>query len=328
MDRFILRQAGGFQTRTELIHEAVESLVTELSYPPAPPEPPQAVHGIDYHEAGGSVDSGSESKSSQREPRVGFSLSDTRLTVCDSCVTVPMPTSGVPDDPLFGLHNRDYPALWVGSLLSHVTHQGLVELNDFVTRLKEEAWKYAEALGDLETRTSGKLTVMFPTNRAKPQSAEDGFIAFAFGTVKHDNGDLEMRGPLYQWKICNALVHDSCLRVGLTEEGVSLIKQLRGMTAEIPHEEGHARVFSEYIRSHAPQDWLCLSRLLREVADEPNRQELVERLRAHYRSWGDNQAATNTAGYVSRGREWGFMALKQREGRYVLTDFGREMIDE
>jgi hypothetical protein len=33
-------------------------------------------------------------------------------------------------------------------------------------------------------------------------------------------------------------------------------------------------------------------------------------------------------GYVARGREWGLIEPKQVDGRYWLTDFGRQQLEE
>jgi hypothetical protein len=226
------------------------------------------------------------------------------------------------------MHNRDYPSLWIASLISETTVESPVNLEAFCKTLTARAWEFAEVLLALEGQTGEKLTAMFPTNKNKPQSAEDAFLTFALGTIRAKPRGNVARGPLYQWKLCTITMEDDAPHIGLTTEGRELLMRLEGLTAQTPHAPEHARPFLRHIELHAREDWRCFRWLIDLVIEEPRRPELMERLRERNSEWSDTQVATNLAGYVARAREWGIIEQKLFNGTYRLTEFGKGISNE
>ena len=73
------------------------------------------------------------------------------------------------------------------------------------------------------------------------------------------------------------------------------------------------------------EDASWLSIFMHVLGTEPTREELV----SHFTTeWPGAAAATNAAGYVSRGREWGLVEPRMKGDRYTLTDRGRREVEE
>ena len=47
---------------------------------------------------------------------------------------------------MLGLHNRDYPSIWVARLLAERSQDGPVPAQDFFAEATREAWRYAHRL--------------------------------------------------------------------------------------------------------------------------------------------------------------------------------------
>lgn len=341
IDEAIVAGLGGYSTRTEFFRDAAEGLLLELKYEPAPAEPrvrqePVPVPTTSIRTSGkdGNAAVRLAADTEDADRRVDASpiddLSATALHLAAEGEPLADGEAEVEDEPLFGMHNRDFPSLWVAYRLAERAASGPVPYELFVERATEEAWDYAEALRGLAEAGGQKLTALFPTNRAKPQSAADAFKAFAVGSVMDGNHrSLRAEGPLFSWRVCQAKRSPAGeLLIGLTSDGWRLLRGLDGISLQLPHAPELARTFLEHLRRHAPGDWWGFRAVVAAVADQPNRLELVETFQRARPDWGANVAATNAQGYVARAREWGLVQPKQIGGRYTLTEFGTEYLTE
>lgn len=355
LDESLQERLGGFETRAEFIREAVENMLLELKYEPAQPElhPALEEHDTVLHrrEAESVIPfwrtdeqpdpveipalsslSGGNAQSARSSNRWTVdSMSDLTATL----LSAPSPGAIIEDgaaevvnDPLFGLHNRDYPSIWAAHQLAALTREGPVPLSTFFDEVTRRAWLYAEALRPLEQGLRRKLTVMFPRNPRKPQSAEEGFRDFAVGSVttKSRNGRPVASGPLFSWKACQ-LHQNGQLMLGLTDLGYELLAALDGISLDTPHSPEMAERFFAHLRRHAPGDWWGFETALDAVAEEPDRNALLAYFKAAQPHWSDAVVGTNSQGYVGRGREWGLIEPRQIRGRYFLTAFGRRVLE-
>jgi hypothetical protein len=342
IDEAIVSGLGGYSTRTEFFRDAAEGLLVELKYEPAPAEPTE---GRESFSAAAVSDKASVEDRANAKVRVPVETDDVDsslgVTRIDdiSATALHLPFEGQPlaegeaevdDEPLFGMHNRDFPSLWVAFRLAEQTASGPVPYELFVKGATEEAWAYAEALSGLGEAGGQKLTALFPTNRAKPQAAADAFRTFAIGSLVDGNHlSLRAEGPLFSWRVCQATRSSAGdLLIGLTTDGLHLLRGLEGISLELPHAPALARTFLQHLRRHATADWWGFRTVVAAAANEPNRLELVETFQRERPDWSPNVAATNAQGYVARAREWGLLQPKQIGGRYALTEFGTEYLIE
>lgn len=337
VDELLIRGVGGYRSRQEFIRDAVEALVLELSYAPAPDEPAlrdDALGEVQHRQMVAPIAS-SPPSSARREPpeapplpppdiNVHGMLDFSRLLPTPDVKVVESPGAVVVDEPLFGLHNRDYPSLWLASRLAQATRSSLVDDEDFIAQALKEAWSLGEKLQALEKRTGTRLSSLFPTNRQKSGRAEEAFRNFAFGQVTRLDNGLRASGPLFTWRIVQVQATDS--HIGLTPHGLKLLQQLSGLSAMTPHDRTHAEAFLAHLREHAPADWWGFQTVLREVGKGAARLDLLQRFRAEMPRWTESQVSTNVSGYVARAREWGLLESKQSEGKYLLTEFGGSFI--
>jgi len=231
--------------------------------------------------------------------------------------------------PLFGLHNRDFPSLWALVELGRLTTEGPIPYSEFMTEVADSAWRYGEKLCALEQIGHKGLTGLFPTNPDKREASEGRFLNFGVGEAKATEGGWTTRGPLFQWGVAGIVVSEGVGCMGVTSLGAQLIGEVVGLTPDAPHPRQRAVGFAEFLRASAPDDWWGFQRLLTAVgAGASTRDEVA--IHFHGSRFGDdwtkNEVSTNAAGYVARAREWGFLEQKQQDGRYVLTDFGREQL--
>lgn len=354
LDEALQERLGGFETRTEFVREAIENMLLELKYEPAQPELHPSLKGengiyrdgeaqpeISLHHQVDGHDSGEAPATHHFSPYSGQpalrddysvgvlpSLTATVLTAPTPGAIIKDGIAQVDNEPLFGLHNRDYPSIWAAHQLVELTRDGLVPLSDYLDEVTRRAWSYADALRSLEQRLDRKLTVMFPRNFRKPQSAEEGFRAFAVGSVTNrgSNDHPSASGPLFAWKVCQ-LHLDGQLLIGLTDHGYELLEALDGISLYNPHPPEKAERFFAHLREHAPGDWWGFETILDAVAEEPDRNALLAHFKAAQPDWSDAVVGTNSQGYVGRSREWGLIEPKQVKGRYLLTDFGRRILE-
>ncbi len=344
IDEAIVSGLGGYSTRTEFFRDAAENLLLELKYQPAPDEPralvrPPRSSATPGVEAPSTLRDAESERSMVTNPPLIEGARTTAIGMNDLGATLlRLEREGaamadgeaeVNDDPLFGMHNRDYPSLWVAHRLAERVESGPVPYEAFIDEVTAEAWDYADALRSLETAAGQKLTALFPTNREKPQSAAGGFRAFAIGSVLNGKRDrLGVEGALFAWRVCQVKrAHDGGVLIGLTSEGWQLLRRLEGISLVLPHSAELARTFLSHLRAHSAGDWWGFQTVLAAAAEQPNRLGVIEAFRTARGDWSESVAATNAQGYIARAREWGLVQPKQVAGRYMLTDFGAEYLD-
>jgi Arc/MetJ-type ribon-helix-helix transcriptional regulator len=336
IDRLVDTGAAGYSSRAELIRDAVEAMVLEVTY---------GVDGEPHQRADVSGTAGltspDDSASQPEQQRVKHGVADmggvssalsslraaSMLGPCPPCAIVTDGKAVVSDDRLFGLHNRDYPTLWAAQKVAELTCVAPVPVDDFYRVVAQSAWDFGERLAAFETRGGQKLTALFPTNRSKPESSEGAFLNFAVGSHRRVEGEITARGPLYLWRLCQLVSDGDRLLIGLTHHGVELLESLAELTVEAPHGSELAERFLGYLRRYAPQDWQGFEETVAFLAAGTSRRGLVEAMAAAHSDWTETVAATNAAGYVARGREWGLIAPNQADGKYVLTEVGVKFLE-
>jgi hypothetical protein len=270
-----------------------------------------------------------------------FDLQQTALTAPAPGIVFPVPEGVVADEPLFGLHNRDFPSLWAVVRLCEWTRHEAVPLRQFRSQATEEAWRFSLSLQAREAsqpKSQPRLTALFP----RPNLASTGqelartrwgrgraasraaFEQAALGSVHRDtdSGEPRLHGPLFAWRLAALDSPDTGALVAPTDLAYSLLHRLDGITIEMPHEPGHAYAFFEHLRSHAPGDWDAFALLINGAANNAGRDELIERFQRRF-GWQGTVPQTNLQGYIGRAREWGI--ITPGRGHYELTDLGLDV---
>jgi hypothetical protein len=318
MDAALVAGAGGYSTREEFIAEAVRDKLLELAYEPAPPGPgePANAPAVLIPMTGGRDDTGDRAPPIVMAPT--FDLSETVLRAPASGFSM-AGEAVVQDRPLLGLHNRDYTSIWALSQLAELLRESPQPLAATLSEVTERAWEFAGRVRPHDAGAELKLTALFPTNRAKAQSASGQFRAFAIGTVRESAGRLHGDGPLFVWGALQARHVPNNVEVGLTATGWELLAAVDGISLRLPHAPELAGRYLAYLRQHAPADFAGLVFALRGAAERMARAELIASYQESYPTWTEAQASTNAAGYVARGREWGLIEPKLVERRYRPT---------
>lgn len=361
VDELVLSGRGGYETRQEFFQEAIQNHVLEVKHGSGDggqllldsdlgrPREEREPRSYAARRTSSDAESAAAPVTVRRNdepapaPPLPVALADgpsiepvadlcqTALVAPDRGMTIDAGIARFKHEPLFGLHNRDFPSIWAVRQLAELTRGELIPAPVFFETVTREAWRYAQALVELEKATKVKLTALFPSNLSKPQSAEVGFRAFAIGTIARkpsSDGAFETTGPFFQWQIAQLVKPNGTPHIGLTDAGYNLLTALDGLTLAWPHKPIEAERFLSFLREHAPWDWAGFEHLLAAVADSPNRAELTTRFHEWQPSWSEAVANTNAAGFVARAREWGLIELKLINSRYVLTEFGQSMSDE
>jgi len=326
MDRVLLHGVGGFTTRNEFVREAIESYMLELTHEPAPAEPAEIRERRGRLRPVATMPDEETRSGAAVEDAPALTVGDTALAPIASDTATIGGEAQVAAEPLFGMHNRDYPSLWAAGRLAAYLDKGSITFEEFVERATDDAWAYAAELRLLELELSTKLTALFPTNAEKRQAASGAFRMFAIGSVAVAGSGLRADGPLFLWRVIDVERHDEALAVGLRPEGLELLTQLSGLSLEQPHPREMARIFLAHLQRHAPADYWGFEYVLGIVAQKPTRAELVDAFQRERPDWRESVASTNAQGYVARGREWGLIAPKVVDGRYELTNFGRQVL--
>src|SRR5262245_61184595 len=139
MDAVVLEGRAGLGSRADLIREAVEAMVLELTYgvddaaplasastrpprsaSPPPPDPPLRASAADGADA-----------------ETGTALGLPPRPAALASVSGTPPRS---NGPLFGMHNRDYPSLWVARRLCDLVHAGSCTYDAAVAAVVKQAW--------------------------------------------------------------------------------------------------------------------------------------------------------------------------------------------
>lgn len=275
--------------------------------------------------------------------QLSIHLQFARIAYTERGKVISEPIGTIRHEPMFGLHNRDYPSLWSCMKLVGLTLDDAVMRDELREYLIDDAWEMGAVLTRLEKTADQKLSALFPTNQEKKQSSEEGFMNFAVGNVTTSKtGSVYLSGPLFLWKalaVERRSVGDRAkLFYGLTDGGYELLNAVAGVTPIAPHSTEQAERFFAYLKKHAPADWWGFRTIIESIGKGIDRTTLIMRFhealtrdfprQPPLEAWTETQAATNTAGYVARAREWGLVELKQHRGKYLLTDFGLEAATE
>lgn len=328
MDQLILAGVGGFETRHEFIREAIENLAAELAFDEAPKL--GRLDGIGDRDL--VADLRQEDHRDVRsgpEPAAGLAGVD-KFDWAASAIDAPEPgpflQAGIQqvdgNEPLYGLHNRDYPSIWAARALVAVNGGHPLPFTAYVESVMKDAWQYGKLLRHIGDAMGARTTYLFPTNFKKPQSAEEGFKAFAIGTVIRSDSVVKAGGPLFVWRLAHLEDREGELFIGPSQHLYDLLRGLDGITVREPHDPAYAQVFFDHIRRLSPGDWWGL-RSVFVLADGRARPELLEGLSELRPQWSQSQVQTNAAGYVARLREWGLLEPKLDGGVYLATEFGR-----
>lgn len=354
VDELILAAGGGYGTRQEFLLDAIQNHLVEVKYGPTeegqlhvaagrqlarPDEvpriravtPPPIKRGRRPVSKPYSEEAPTPEALSRGPIEPIEDLAETALLAPGRGAVIEDGVAHAKEEPMFGLHNRDYPSIWAARLLAEQTQGSLVALAEFQRDATDEAWRYAAALQALEKSLRIKLTALFPTNLAKPQAAEEGFKAFAVGAPvrkRNPDGSYEASGPLFNWRAIQIAREDGRLVLGLTAAGWSLVEAMDGLTLAWPHEAEQTERFFAFLGEHAPWDAEGFHWLLQGVAERPNRVELAAHFGRWHPEWTEAMSNTNAAGYVARAREWGLVEPKLVEGRYALTKLGAQRHSE
>lgn len=352
MDQAIVDGRAGLESRAEFIREACEGLLADLSYPPAPPEPLSEGQADEPRGKGVRLDS-PVAPAPDALPHMlleglpadelrGLQISDLAQTALHAPPRGAVVDEGIADaldGPLLGLHNRDYPSVWAAHRLATYTQEDLVPFHAFRERVTKAAWVFADALQRLEARRKGgRLHAMFPSNPRKREAAERGFQAFAIGSVPRrlpkGASKVQVSGPLFSWGVCQLVMLDGELMIGLTSAGWTLLEDLEGLSLILPHSAGEARTFLRHLHRCSPGDLWGFEVLMGAAENEVTRVELVELIEERGARWASadrwSPATTSSIaqGYIARAREWGLLDPGMRDGRYRLTDFGGDVLQD
>lgn len=231
------------------------------------------------------------------------------------------------EDTIFGLHNRDLPTLWSAAHLARMaaTEGGPVPWASFTTRLRAEAQRLGAYLRDVDQRggVAVKASVGFPKSGEKARSSEDRFITTAVGAPTRTG----LAGPaLLLGLVAPEDGQEARPAIAPTPEALGLLGDLvdAGFGIALPQPEIAARRWLVHVATCAPAEYAAWLQVLEAIADKPTRGELLTR----FPLWRGTTADTNTAGYVSRGREWGLVVPDLSDGRYRLTPLGERIVVE
>lgn len=262
-----------------------------------------------------------------------------------------------PDEPQFGLHNRDYPSLWSLQLLAEATTKGPVRYSEFAWALNLAGVVFGDAVRQIYESSPEPMAMdpsrMFPKIRDSKKGQWEKFSSqrftpgearvlrapfpnHALGRVQAKRsgagrGEILARGPLPQWKAIAFETDGRDLLLGPTDRGLELLKSMEGITLDLPHDQKKAEDFLSYLEDTSPADYESFVILSRCVEEEPTRDELVQTFGRALLGQLDlsadqyeRQIAGVMQGYVSRAREWGLVEprLARPGRRYTLTSFG------
>src|SRR5882724_1284224 len=207
VDRAVQEELGGYANRHELVNDLVEQGLIELRYPegeaPVTPKARSEAESKTAGSANGGGDAAAVEVPAKTMPEPLGDISETRITAPAKVGTVVENELAAPDRwPLFGMHNRDAPTAWALTRLASESFDEPIPLDVFYEKVTQEAWTLAAQLEGLEIKGTPKLAVMLPRNPDKPQSAADGFRAFALGAVARKpnaEGKLPASGPFFLW---------------------------------------------------------------------------------------------------------------------------------
>lgn len=306
IDGVVASRLGGFSDHQTLIAAAVDAYLIDLVYVNEGSEATEPSEAV-----GGDVDT-LPTLPSVAAVRYGPTVVDT--------------ASVLADEPLLGLHNRDWPSLWALGVLAEETQSGPIPCRAYLLEVTSRAWRVAEKIAGISSETARKATALLPTNRDKAQSAESAFQSFAVAQVSKrltEPGKFAVGGPLPLWRAMGFTLVGNDLVVGVTEHGYDLLRIAAGLLPTAPHDTTTASAFLRYLADKSPSDAWGFDTMLSILSSSPTRETYLESFR-RARSWRGSVADSAAQGYLARGREWGLVEPKLVNGRYLLTEFGRE----
>jgi hypothetical protein len=348
MDDVIFKGLGGYGTRHEFARDAIENHAFELLYGDeqraTEPDGQNGRHegenlqlriDADEREDRGSASSADGARGRVQRTRIAIPASvpqlqdaaETALRTVEPGLALENELAAVRDDPLIGLHNRDWPSLWGLRRLAEICREEPQPLRQAYASVTEDAWAVSRSLVSLEKQGAAKLRALLPSNEEKPHSAEEGFQAFALGAINRrptEEGKLVATGPLFVWGALALVGTASDARLALTPQGWELLRLVDGLTVLTPHGEEHTLAFLAFLREHAQEDWFGFELVLQSAKDGLGRAELGERF-CDAREWKESVAVSTSQGYLARSREWGLVEPKLVEGSYVLTPVGERV---
>lgn len=364
-DRAIQEGLGGYENRHELVNDAIEQLLVELRY--GDEDGPVATRATSQAEErarttarktdrdGKGAARGAEAAAVVTTDAAGAALADELglddvpaiIDLTETAITAPAARgvavvnelAAVRELPQLGLHNRDAPSVFALASLGRQAHEEPIPMRAFYEKATNEAWRLAAALAPWETEHRDKVTVMLPRNRAKPQTAAEGFQLFGIGQVNRrpdEHGRVAALGPFYLWGVAGLLPGPSGeILIGVTDAGWELLEAMDGLHFGLPHDPGVAHRFLAHLRRHAPADLWGFKEVLAAIAGEAGRNELREhfrhRLAADFppdKAVTESVAESTAQGYLSRARAWGLVTPKLVGGRYELTEQGESVMDD
>jgi hypothetical protein len=309
VDEAVTSELGGFRDRHSLAAAAIDAYLLDLLYANESDQPVQASEGLP----------GSVTVRSAADLAAVAALPRGRPTV-DT-------VSALVDEPLLGLHNRDWPSLWALSVLGELAAEAVTPWRSFLPEVTIRAWEVAEKIKEMSASGGRKPTALLPTNKAKAHAAESAFQSFGVASVGRRpdrDGKFAVSGPLPLWRAIAFVIEDGELCAGVTGRGWDLLGQMAGLTPAAPHGPEMAEMFFRFLRDRSRTDWWGFETMLAIVAGSPTRDHYIEGFTLA-REWRASVAASAAQGYLARGREWGLVEPKIVDGRYVLTDFGKEL---
>lgn len=310
IDEIVQQRLAGYESRSELVVDALEAFVLELTHP---------------------IDEGSSSIGPVAiAPGKGEKASSPPVPAWP---TVQAPSRGsvltneaeAPKGPLFGLHNRDFPSIWALSRLALATRHTPVSADDFLVDIGAEAWDFAARVASVHPEAARTALALFPRNEKKRYASEESFVNFAIGGIRSDGEQPEGYGPLFVWGAVAVDMREGHPVVAPTESGYALLEDLDGLSLEQPHDRLRAEAFLDHLARHAPEDLWGFREAIAAIDSGIDRPGLVKHFSDLRPEWGKNVAATNAAGYLARCREWGLVKPRQHEGSYLLTEYGLDM---
>jgi hypothetical protein len=289
-------------------------------------------------------------------------LDSTALTHVEGATAFepPHPVANGPDEPQFGLHNRDYPSLWSLRLLALASSDGPVHYSEFAWALNLAGIILGKRLNDIQKENPSPLdpSRMFPKVRESKKDQWGGFLTEGFtpgqartlrapfpnhalGRVQtkragDGRGGLLARGPLPQWGAVTFEIEGQDFLLGPTTDGLNLLSSMEGTSLHLPHSPDQATSFLSVLKEASPADYKSFVAITKCIAEEPTREELLDNFGAALAgilggdaNQSDKQISGTMQGYVSRAREWGLVEAElTRPGRrYALTDFGERWLE-
>ena len=309
-----------------------------------------------------------------------------RQTCISSVEGVPFRVSGGVKEPnkdeeaLFGLHNRDYPSLWALQLLARSTIDGPVLWSEFTSGIERTGREMGRALKLIDqlklpgsnSRPGLKYATAFPVTekalshrsgqwiRTEDDRARVRLTAYVKNTVARIQGNgryrpFEARGPLPRWSAIAFEHTGEDFLVGVTSEGLDLLRKMSGISLELPHDPFFTYAFMDFLRDHGRGDYEGFRQVLGSIQQKDrNRDQLTDanwefftRMLERSRMASGNQndrsydepirgrdtyVSTMTQGYVARGREWGLVVpelspdARGKKKIYRLTSIGEEWL--